>query len=175
MKLLLRRFNNYLLCGAVLLGAGCASSGPKRTAKEAGSLSLFLETNPDNTGRTAVVQVVRAAPVLISIDRSPFLDERNLVQAAVVDAVGGFALQVKFDMHGTLVLDTVTAANKGKRMAIFSMFTEGRWLGAPRISTRISDGVLTFTPDATREEAEEIARRLNNVAEALHNKPKTKR
>jgi hypothetical protein len=43
-----------------------------------------------------------------------------------------------------------------------------RWLAAPVISHRIGDGVLVFTPDATREEAEEIALGLNNVAKKTH-------
>ena len=43
-----------------------------------------------------------------------------------------------------------------------------RWLAAPVISHRISDGVLVFTPDATREEAEEIALGLNNVSKKVH-------
>ena len=42
---------------------------------------------------------------------------------------------------------------------------EGRWLAAPRINKRIADGVLVFTPDATREEAEQIALGLNNLAQ----------
>ena len=57
-------------------------------------------------------------------------------------------------------------------IAIFSQFGEEmkdyRWLAAPVINRRISDGVLVFTPDATREEAEEIALGLNNVAKKVH-------
>ena len=55
---------------------------------------------------------------------------------------------------------------------VHTVTTEARWLAAPRISQRIKDGVLVFTPDATREEAERIVRGLNNVAIKLGNKPK---
>ena len=33
---------------------------------------------------------------------------------------------------------------------IYSLFTEGRWLAAPKITSSIKDGTLLFTPDATR-------------------------
>jgi hypothetical protein len=44
---------------------------------------------------------------------------------------------------------------------------ESRWLAAPVIPRRISNGVLTFTPDASREEADLIAIGLNNVAKKV--------
>jgi hypothetical protein len=42
-----------------------------------------------------------------------------------------------------------------------------RWLAAPRITGRIADGRLEFTPDATRDEAERIVHGLNRVAELV--------
>ena len=44
---------------------------------------------------------------------------------------------------------------------------EGRWLAAPYIHNRTGDGVLLFTPDATRQEADNIAFGLNNVAKKI--------
>jgi hypothetical protein len=35
------------------------------------------------------------------------------------------------------------------------------------LSGRISNGLFAFTPDTTREEADRIARGLNNVAEQV--------
>jgi hypothetical protein len=153
--------------------AGCKSSEEKARDKEASSLRLFIETEFDSTGtKTAVVPVFRAAPTLVRITKEPVLDEGHLEDARVVDSVGGFAIQVKFDFRGTLTLDSVTSTQRGRRLVIYSMFTEGRWLAAPKITTSLRDGVLTFTPDATREEAERIVRGLNNVAIELGNKEK---
>jgi hypothetical protein len=168
----IKQFNSFLpALVAALLAWGCASSGDKK-GKEASTLALFLETNPDDGGRTATVPVVRASPVMVAVDRSPFLNERNLIEAALVDVPYGFAIQVRLDAHGALVLDSVTSANKGSRIVVYSLFTEGRWLAAPKITAPIKDGVFVFTPDATREEAERIVRGLNNMATALGNKPK---
>jgi hypothetical protein len=66
------------------------------------------------------------------------------------------------------LLEQYTASNPGKRVAIFSQFgkklDQARWLAAPVIYRRISDGVLTFTPDTDLKEAEEIELGLNNHA-----------
>ena len=79
---------------------------------------------------------------------------------------------IQFDKHGTLVLDNVTSSYKGSRIVVFSQFGSARWLAAPRIMNRISDGVFTFTPDASREETERIARGLNNIANEMKKRSK---
>jgi preprotein translocase subunit SecD len=104
---------------------------------------------------------------MVNVDKTPFLNESNVSGAKVVDVVGGFALRIQFDHAGTAMLEQYTVANRGRKIAVLSQFGEElknlRWLAAPFISRRITDGVLLFTPDATREEAEEIALGLNNV------------
>lgn len=170
-----RRFNSILaalLLPAVLLTA-CSSSGEKKKSEEASSLRLFLETEFDTTGeKTTVVPIYRSSPVLIRINKEPFLDEGSIIDAQVIDVVGGFAIQVKYDFRGTLALESMSSTYRGQRVAIYCNFTEGRWLAAPKMTVRIRDGTLRFTPDATREEAERIVRGLNNVAVELGNRPK---
>lgn len=170
-----RRFNSILV--AALLAGGlsvaCRSPEERQAGNEASTLRLYLETEFDTTGdKTAVVPVHRSTPVLIRINRQPFLDEGHIVDAQVVDVLGGFAIQVKYDFRGTLVLDSVSSTYRGQRVAIHGTFTESRWLAAPKMNTRIRDGLLIFTPDATREEAERLVRGLNNVATKLGNRPK---
>jgi len=77
-----------------------------------------------------------------------------------------------FTAHGRLVLEQVTTEHRGARLAVYGVFPAGRWLAAPVVSTRITNGVLVFTPDATRDEAERLVRGLNNMAVRLGNKPK---
>ena len=66
-----------------------------------------------------------------------------------------------------------------RRLAIAAQFGEKevqmRWLAAPVIRKRVTDGILAFTPDASREETELIVRGLNNVAVKLGNQPKKKK
>ncbi len=115
--------------------------------------------------------IYREKPVWVSVDKSPFLTEGDVSSAVVVDEVGGYVLKIQFNHQGTELLEEATAANRGRRIAILSQFGEKikdyRWLAAPMVNHRISDGVLVFTPDATREESEEIALGLNNVAKKV--------
>lgn len=178
MKLLQNAINPFLAAVVLtttlvlVLAVGCASSEEREKRKEASSLRLFLEQEFDPGDRTTLVPVCRADPVLVRIEKVPFLDEGHITNAELVDVVGGFAIAVTFDFHGTLVLDNVSNSFRGRRIAIYSMFTDGRWLAAPVINGRIEDGRLVFTPDCTHEEAGRIVSGLNNVAIKLGNKPK---
>ena len=165
-------FNIYLVTVAACLVSGC-QSGKAGKNKTASTMRLHLEVNPDGTDKNGPVSVHREQPFLVNVERQPFLTEHHIVNAAVVDdPPAGFHLSIQFDRQGTWLLEQYTIASKGKRIAIFSHFGhptedekgEARWLGAPAITQRIADGILSFTPDVTREEAESIARGLNNIA-----------
>ncbi|MCU0786083.1 MAG: hypothetical protein MUF81_18955 [Verrucomicrobia bacterium] len=174
------RFNIYLLCLALLVSAvGCRNPESGRE-KQLAALRVHLEVNPDSTGMSERVPIYRANPTMVNVDRGPFLREGNVTEAKViVDALGGFALLVQFDQRGTWLLEQYSATNPGRRFGIYAEFGEKpvvkRWLGAPVIARRISNGVLTFTPDATRDEAEQIARGLNNLAIKVGNQSKPKK
>jgi len=164
------RFNTYLLAAVAAAAAvvcGCESTGKPGSKKLLSVLRLHVAASPDATGAQKTITVYRQNPVNISVEKQPFLSEGNVAEAKVIDVVGGFALSIKFDQLGTSLLEEYTAANRGRRIAVFTQFGEkiehSRWLAAPVIG-RIADGVFTFTPDATREEAEQIALGLNNLA-----------
>jgi preprotein translocase subunit SecD len=169
------RFNTYLVVAlmvALTAACGCRSPEERQQRKLLSTLRLHLEGDRDQTKTDEAVPVYRAKPVWVRITKAPFLNEAQVSQAAVVDTVGGFALHIQFDHQGTVLLEQCTAANRGRKMAIFCQFgkelKDYRWLAAPVISRRISDGVLVFTPDATRAEAAEIAQGLNNVSKQVH-------
>ena len=169
MKIRSVAFNTYLLATALLLGCKSAqekmdSAEARKQKKELSTIRLHLETSGETASRVSAVPILRAAPMLINVDPSSFLDERDVLSAKVADHMGSFVIQIQFNEHGILVLDGVSVANKGKRVAIMSEFGDTRWLAAPVLSRRITDGVLIFTPDATREESIRIVRGLNNVA-----------
>jgi preprotein translocase subunit SecD len=162
------RFNTYLLLLAVLaMAVGCQTAESKRK-KQTAVLRVHLEVFRDGMGSNETVPIGRTSPMLINVQRSPFLTEDNVASAKIVNTVGGFALQIQFDQRGTILLEQYTASNPRKRMAIYTQFGEKldrpRWLAAPMIYKRIPNGVLTFTPDADRDEAEQIEIGLNNHA-----------
>ncbi len=168
-------FNAYLALFALAVGAGCKSAEERKRAKTYATFRLHLEVNPDASGRHQEIEISGAQ---LTVSDAPFLDEGNLDRAAVVDTVdGGYAVQVQYDRHGTLVLEGVTTAHRGRRIAVFTEFGVGksataRWLAAPIIGRRLADGVFIFTPNATREEANEIVLGLNNIARKIKKKTK---
>lgn len=166
---------NYLIVAALLFG--CKSPEEKRERaesrrqrKELSTIRFHLEASGNSTGRASLVPILRSAPVSLNVITESFLDERDVLRATITDYQGSFVIQIQFDDHGTFVLDNISAANKGKRIAIMSSFGEERWIAAPVITRRISEGTLSFTPDASREEAVRIVRGLNNAAAKLRDK-----
>ena len=170
MKVLAGRFNIYLAL-VLLLGVagGCQTS---KADKQTGALRVHIEADPDPAGTSQPISVIRSDPVLVTIKREPILTEVNIVTAKVIDAHGGFAIEIKYDESGTWTLEQYSAANPGRHFAVFGAWgdkmVDSRWLGAPFISHRISDGVLAFTPDCSREEADKLVLGLNNYVKSAH-------
>lgn len=167
-------FNLYLAIACLLAVTGCASGGKKKKEKEATTISLHLEARPDGTDKTAAVPIYREKPVYVTIIKEPFLDEGAIDSARVVDEPGGlFHLELKFDWRGTMILDGITTDNHNRRVAVLAAFGNGpRWIAAPIIRQRMGNGTFSFTPDATREEAERIVRGLKNIATELKKQDK---
>jgi preprotein translocase subunit SecD len=163
-------FNLFLLV-AVCLAVGCKTPEERKKKKEleATSLQFHLETNPDGTPYNSTVSVYRADPILVNVEKEPVLDEGFMekVELVDVDQFGGWGIKITFDPQGKLRLENLTTSYKGRRVGILARWTEPRWLGAPLIQRRITDGVFVFTPDASREEAQRLVDGLNNVIKKL--------
>jgi len=176
MKITRPAFNTYLIALVLAAGAGCKSPEQRKQDKTLATLRLHLEVPADSTAAPANIQRVlgksegaEIAGVKINVNDLAFLDEAFVERAEVMDTRdGGFALQIGYVEHGRLVIETVTTEYPNRRIAILSRWGvedtgTQRWLAAPIINGQISDGVLLFTPNTTREEANEIALGLSNV------------
>jgi hypothetical protein len=155
-------FNGILALAAVALIAGCGTTEERQRKKEVSTLRIHVESD-QQSDHSSAISVMRSSPLLLNIDREPVLEENHVAAAMVVEAVGGFAIEVKFNRQGSWILERTTVVNRGKHLAIFSYFGQSRWLAAPQITSRNSSGVLRFTPDCSREEAERFVRGLNNT------------
>jgi len=158
-----QRFNLYLVLAAALaLFCGCQTH---KKDQPFGALRVHLQTAPDSAGTSQTITLLRSEPVMVNIAREPFLTEANIAGAKIVDTPGGFAVEIKFDENGTWVLEQYSGSNLGSHFAIFGQWSEkivdGRWLAAPLITKRITDGLLAFTPDASRAEMDQMVKGLN--------------
>jgi hypothetical protein len=167
------RFNTYLrlalvlAVAALLSGAGSGCSTTRSEKRMEASLRFYLECNLDGTDRSQAISVGRTDPFALATESRSFLSEFNVDRASVIEAPGGFVLSVQFDREGTWILEQYSTAHKGKRVAIAAEFGELRWIAAPVMRERITNGLFVFTPDTTREEAEKIARGVNRVAKLV--------
>jgi hypothetical protein len=165
MKANARRFNLFLALMVVAMFSGCLTS---KQDKEVSALRVHIEINSNKIGNSETISVLRSDPVLVTIAKEPILTEANMVEAKVIDARGGIAIEITFDEISAHVLEQYSAANPREHFAIFGQWGEklvnGRWLAAPLITHRIADGRLAFTVDMSREEADRLVLGLNNVA-----------
>jgi preprotein translocase subunit SecD len=166
MKVCVRSFNIIpALAATVALLCGCQMFGQKDLL---GALRIHVQTNPNALNMSQTISVMRSNPVLLTIGRDPILTEANVVAAKIMDTPGGFAIEIQFDETGAWLLEQYSAANPGGHFAIFGQWGDklanGRWLAAPIITRRIANGVLAFTPDASRTEADQLVLGLNHVA-----------
>ena len=168
MKANTRRFNLFLALLALTWLCGCQTN---KQDKQISALRVHIEASPDNTGTRQTVSVLRSDPVLITIAKEPILSEANLIESKVIDARGGFGIQIQFDEISAAMLEQYSASNPRKHFAIFGQWGEntadGRWLAAPLITHRIAGGILSFTPDMSREEADLLMLGLNNVSKKV--------
>jgi len=163
-----RRFNLYLLTALVaVLAFGCQTAKDKKD-KQLATLRIHIGSGPEDIDRAIQVPIYRAQPIQVQVQRDAVLTEAHVAGARVVDVLGGFELLIQMNRQGTWLLQQFSASYSGRNYAVFSQFgekgKESRWLAAPKFNRIISNGILQFTPDCSREEAEEIAKGLNNLA-----------
>lgn len=172
MKVYALRFNIYLVVfAALMIFAGCKTGhSSTKEDKRVSALRVHIEINPDTLGTSQTISVLRSDPVSVTIVSNPILTESDVIAARVLDEPGGagYAIELKFSDMATLLLEQYTASNQGRHLAIFGQWgdkeKDGRWLAAPLITRRISDGILSFTPDMSRDDAYLLVLGLNNVA-----------
>lgn len=172
------RFNIYLLLAAALITvAGCETFSSK-SKKQIATLRVHLEAPHDPSELTERISVLRASPISVKIEKAPFLNETHVALASLIGNEEEFIVSIQFNQQGQRLLEQYSSTNPQRRFAIRSQFRQGtnvfdRWLAAPLIMRRISDGVLSFSPDADRVETDIFVEGLNNAAEVP--KPKKKK
>jgi hypothetical protein len=178
MRVYTLRFNLFLLLAALSpFLAGCSSfthrNEPTSTLRIFVSIASDTAMGPKDS--TETVSVLRADPVQVTIDKTPILTESDLVAAKIIATPDAPAIELRFSPMGTVVLEQYSATNPGGHFVVYGQWGKklknSRWLMAPLITGRINDGLLSFTPDMTRDEATQFVLGLNNVAKQFQTNP----
>lgn len=144
---------------AAATSTNTAAKGREKKPKDPEFLRVYFESPRDTTARAMEARVGRSRPMVITVEKLPILSESHIKIVEVVSGEGGHSLRITFNRMGRRLLENYTATGIGRRLVLQTQFDEeARWLGAPRITRRISDGILLFAPDATPEELDRLVR-----------------
>ncbi|MCU0789209.1 MAG: hypothetical protein MUC91_13670 [Verrucomicrobia bacterium] len=131
-------------------------------------LRVQLEAMPHGAVGTQTIYVPRSQPIPVTVETLYLLTEENVVQARMVQQFGTYAMEIQFNQWAIPLLEHNSSSHQGRRLAIQAQWGPkkeyARWLAAPKMSKRIINGTITFTPDATLEECQQIVAGLNNNA-----------
>jgi hypothetical protein len=172
-------FNRYLWCLlalAVGVAVGCTSLEDRRKNRVHYTELWLHAVGPQASPDTNRMMIIEVAGMRMPVHRRPFLTEEHLVDATVIDSPGGgYALQLRFDDHGRLLLESHSTANRGNHVAVFARYgirkdqkktpLEERWLAAPLITRPLVEGVIVFTPSVSKVELYQIVDGLQKAAE----------
>ena len=69
--------------------------------------------------------------------------------------------------HQIGAIEIVDICRQSLKECIFCQFTDSRMIAAPMITKRKTTGIIRFTPDCTREEAEQIVKGLTTAIKEI--------
>jgi preprotein translocase subunit SecD len=103
------------------------------------------------------------ANLKLSVAPFPTLSEKNVLSADLYDTAGGKAILLRFDIHGTILLDEATTRNRGQYLVTFINFQPvAAWL----VNQRILNGQFLVEGDFTDDEAKKVVDALNKMGKA---------
>jgi preprotein translocase subunit SecD len=143
--------------------AGCSSvDSMRKKAEEEVSLGIHEEASsllPAETQRTIEIP---HTTVKLTVSLFPALTEQDVQSAELYDTAGGKAIFLRFDPHGTIMLDQITTRDRGQYLVIFlNRHPVGTWF----VDQRITNGQFLVEGDFTDEEARKAVEALNKLGQ----------
>ena len=97
----------------------------------------------------------------LTISPFPTLTERDVQTAELYDTAGGKAIFLRFDAHGTVLLDEMTTRIRGQYVAVL---INNRPVSAWLDDQRIVNGQFLIEGDFTDEDARKVVDDLNKLS-----------
>lgn len=141
-----------------------AKKEKKKKKKIVNRIRIHVEAKRELPERSLPAIVGRNSPLIFNVEKIPILNESHVENALLVDEPGGFMVRIRFNSMGAKLLESYSSAAAGRHLCVITDIDgEARWLAAPLVRQRIGDGMLSFTPDASREEMERLVLGLNET------------
>jgi preprotein translocase subunit SecD len=151
---------------AATLFAGCALFHKKPKADET---TVYLYEQADSALPAENQQTVEIPHTDLKLTISPFptLTEKDVQSAQLYDTAGGKAIYLRFDAHGTILLDEMTTRLRGQYVAVL---INRRPVSAWLVNQRIINGQFLIEGDFTDEEAKKVVDDLNQLSKKNNSK-----
>ena len=147
---------------AVTLFVGCATFQKKHDET---TVRLYEQADPALPAeRFRTVEIPRA-DLKLTINLFPTLTEQDVQSAELYDTAGGKAIFLRFDAHGTILLDEMTTRTRGQYVAVL---INDRPVSAWLVDQRIINGQFLIEGDLTDEEAKKVVDELNKLSKTIH-------
>jgi preprotein translocase subunit SecD len=151
----------WCLALAATCFVGCASSSQKK-AKEEVSVAIHEESNSSLPAETIRTVEIPHANVKLTVSFFPTLTEQDVQSAELYNTAGGKAIFLRFDPHGTILLEEMTTRDRGQYLVIvLNRRPIGSWL----VDQRITNGQFLVEGDFTDEEAKKAVEEINKLGE----------
>jgi preprotein translocase subunit SecD len=148
------------LCGSLVMALfiGCALFHEKRVET---TVRIYEGTSSALPAENQQTVEIPHADLKLTVSPYPTLTEQDVQSAELYDTAGGKAVFLRFDPHGTVLLDEMTTRTRGQYVAIL---VNQRPVGAWLVDQRIITGQFLVEGDFTDEEARKIVDDLNKLA-----------
>jgi preprotein translocase subunit SecD len=141
---------------------GCAmiASMSKKPEDEV-SLRIYEESSSSLPAESFQTVEIPHTNVKLNVSPFPTLTEQDVQSAELYDTAGGEAIYLRFDPHGTILLDEMTTRERGRYVVIFlNRHPVGSWF----VDHRIIDGQFLVEGDFTDEEAKKAVLAINKLS-----------
>jgi hypothetical protein len=142
--------------------SGCAQIA-SMSKKPEDEVSLRINEESSSSLPSEAFQTVEIPHTNVKLSVSPFptLTEQDVQSAELYDTAGGKAIYLRFDPHGTILLDEMTTRERGQYVVIFlNRHPVGSWF----VDHRIVDGQFLVEGDFTDEQAKKAVENLNKLS-----------
>lgn len=150
--------------GCLVLTAACFVGCASFRAGKSEEVNLRIHEESSSSLPAETFQTVEIPHSKVKFTVSPFpaLTEKDVQSAELYDTAGGKAIFLRFDPHGTIVLDEMTTRDRSKYLVIFLNHRPvGSWL----VDQRIINGQFLVEGDFTDEEAIKAVKGLNKLSQ----------
>jgi len=158
-----------LALGGTLL-AGCALLPPGLFQKKPGeevTVRIYDEASAALPAENRQTVEIPRTGLKLSINLFPTLTEQNVQSAELYDTAGGKGIFLRFDPHGTILLDEMTTRARGQ---YFVVLINNHPVSAWLVDQRIINGQFLIEGDFTDEDAKKVVDGLNELSKK-NNRP----